>query len=283
MGRRRKNELRDTVEVLAMLPWWASLIVAVLSYAILHALTKPLVMQPGADPVKQVGPVMLHAVIAAFATFGQYLVPALCMIAAALSVFKRRQGRELVGRVASAPSAAALDAMSWQDFERLVGEAFRQRGYSVVETGRGGADGGVDLVLRKGHEKFLVQCKQWKALKVGVEVVRELFGVMAASGATGGFVVTSGTFSGDATEFARGRNVELIDGVALHRMLRAAAVPSPAPRAAASAGQGTDPGIPACPVCGSRMVRRTARKGANAGKAFWGCERYPGCRGTRPG
>jgi restriction system protein len=282
MGRRRKSELRDTVEVLALLPWWAALIAAVVSYAVLHGLAKPPVVQPGVDGVKQVGPVMVHAVIAAFATFGQYLVPALCVIAAALSMFKRRQGRELAGRVASAPSAAALDAMSWQDFERLVGEAFRQRGYSVVETGRGGADGGVDLVLRKGNEKFLVQCKQWKALKVGVEVVRELFGVMAARGATGGFVVTSGTFSGDATDFARGRNVELIDGVALHRMLRAAGAPSAAPRVAASAGRDVESGTPACPVCGSRMVRRTAKKGANAGNAFWGCERYPGCRGTRP-
>jgi restriction system protein len=47
-----------------------------------------------------------------------------------------------------------------------------------VETGGGGPDGGVDLVLRKpggnGSEKFLVQCKQWRALKVGVDVVREL-------------------------------------------------------------------------------------------------------------
>jgi restriction system protein len=33
---------------------------------------------------------------------------------------------------------------------------------------------GVDLALTKGTEKFLVQCKQWKAYKVGVDVVREL-------------------------------------------------------------------------------------------------------------
>lgn len=36
-----------------------------------------------------------------------------------------------------------------------------------------------------------------------------------------------------------------------------------------------------CPSCGSSMVRRTARRGPNAGNAFWGCSRYPGCRGTR--
>ena len=49
--------------------------------------------------------------------------------------------------------------MSWRDFERLDGEAFRMRGYSVTETGGGGADGGVDLQLARGSETFLVQCK----------------------------------------------------------------------------------------------------------------------------
>jgi DNA-binding helix-hairpin-helix protein with protein kinase domain len=38
---------------------------------------------------------------------------------------------------------------------------------------------------------------------------------------------------------------------------------------------------PSCPRCGSPMQRRTARRGANAGGQFWGCSRYPGCRGTR--
>ena len=50
--------------------------------------------------------------------------------------------------------------MIWREFEMLVGEAFRLQGYQVVETGGGGADGGVDLVLRKDRETFLVQCKQ---------------------------------------------------------------------------------------------------------------------------
>lgn len=103
--------------------------------------------------------------------------------------------------------------MSWREFEMLVGEAFRLQGYSVVENGGGGgADGGVDLVLTKTGEKFLVQCKQWKAFRVGVDVVREHYGVMAAKGAAGGFVVTSGAFTSEAKAFTDGRNVRLVDG-----------------------------------------------------------------------
>ena len=35
-----------------------------------------------------------------------------------------------------------------------------------------------------------------------------------------------------------------------------------------------------CPECGSAMLRRTAKSGVNAGNDFWGCSRYPRCRGT---
>jgi DNA-binding helix-hairpin-helix protein with protein kinase domain len=39
--------------------------------------------------------------------------------------------------------------------------------------------------------------------------------------------------------------------------------------------------LPSCPICGSQMVRRTARRGRRRGRQFWGCSRYPTCTGTR--
>lgn len=38
---------------------------------------------------------------------------------------------------------------------------------------------------------------------------------------------------------------------------------------------------PICPRCGSTMVLRTAGRGDNKGKPFWGCHEFPTCRGTR--
>ena len=113
----------------------------------------------------------------------------------------------------------SISNLDWKRFEQLVSEAFRRQGYSVTETGQGGADGGIDLALRKGSELFLVQCKQWRAYKVSVTIVRELYGVMAARGAAGGFVITSGNFTEDAKAFASGRNIELIDGLRLEKMI----------------------------------------------------------------
>lgn len=36
-----------------------------------------------------------------------------------------------------------------------------------------------------------------------------------------------------------------------------------------------------CPWCGGKLVIRTAAKGTNAGKQFYGCSNYPKCRYTR--
>lgn len=35
---------------------------------------------------------------------------------------------------------------------------------------------------------------------------------------------------------------------------------------------------PVSPNCGVPMLQRTASKGANRGKQFWGCPNYPKCR-----
>lgn len=36
---------------------------------------------------------------------------------------------------------------------------------------------------------------------------------------------------------------------------------------------------PICPQCGSAMVLRMAKQGANKGGQFWGCSHYPQCKG----
>lgn len=39
--------------------------------------------------------------------------------------------------------------------------------------------------------------------------------------------------------------------------------------------------IPKCPQCNSIMVLRTAHTGKNSGQQFWGCTKYPECKGIR--
>lgn len=291
MARRRKTSTaEDLMEIVSLLPWWVGVLLAVGSYLVLHHwATQPV---PSVTHPAQAGSAMTSSIWRALAMAGQYFVPLICIAGAAVSAWRRRERVKLVANVAQSSSADAVDGLTWQEFERLVGEGFRLRGYRVTETGGGGADGGVDLLLSKGSEKFLVQCKQWRAFKVGVSVVRELYGVMAARGAAGGFVVTSGRFTEEAIAFANGRNVSLIDGPELLSLIRAArtaeARRTSAPRTA-PAGASSVPAftaapvqpVPACPACAKPMVKRMAKRGLNVGAEFWGCSGYPSCRGTR--
>jgi restriction system protein len=170
--------------------------------------------------------------------------------------------------------------MNWREFEMLIGEYFQRNGYKVMPTADG-ADGGIDIKMTMSGETYLVQCKQWRAYKVGVQPVREFYGVMTATGAVGGYIVTSGEFTDEAVNFADGLNLRLIDGRKLLGMLGDMKAAGRVDAVVASSIQVVS--APECPKCGRRMVRRVARKGANAGGEFWGCAGYPHCNGVREG
>ncbi len=145
MARRKTSPAEDVMDLVAMLPWWVGVLLAGLAYLALHHVAS----QPTAATVQpgQVGAMVTQTLWRTLASIGQYVLPILCLAGAAMSAWRRRERKQLIGNVARSEAADALDGMSWQQFERLVGEGFRLQGYRVVETGGGGADGGIDLVL----------------------------------------------------------------------------------------------------------------------------------------
>lgn len=277
MARRKQSFVEDLIEVTCKLPWWAGVVFAIAAYLGLHGMATrdvTAIVQPG-----KMGDFIGQNLVQTLSGVGQYLLPLVFLVGAALSAYGRYKRQALHKQVAARPERGAFNKMSWRQFEGLVSEAFRRRGYSVTEMGGGGADGGIDLTLKRGGEIFLVQCKQWRAARVGVNIVRELYGVMTSRGATGGFVVTSGVFTDEACAFVRDKNIELMDGKALHALIRGVKVPVKFFRDPLSV---MTTGAPFCPECQSRMVMRKAKRGENADKVFWGCSRYPDCKGSRP-
>ena len=282
MARRRKTStFEDIVYIASRLPWWLSLIIALGAWLFFHSVaTRPL---PTLTDPKQFGDMLTGQVFRSLSLFLQYIIPIAFCFGAIGSLFGRFKRRKLMGDVARAiKPGKTIEGISWQQFEQLTGEAFRRQGFTVTETGGNGPDGGIDLVLHKDGEKYLVQCKQWRSLKVGVAVIREFFGVIAAEGAVGGFVVTSGAFTAEAKSFASGRGIRLVEGAELNCWI-----------AASRSVQGKLPIIdpvqtglvlvrefnaPSCPVCRSAMQRRIAKRGVNIGNEFWGCSQYPKCR-----
>lgn len=280
MARRRSTPFEDLVTILARLPWWACLAIALASWLFFKSIAGSPIQTPSTVTPDDLGGLVAGQMLRTLAIGLQYVIPFACVLAAIGSVITRARRRKLLSDVQAATQPGqAIDGLSWRQFEQLVGEAFRRQGYSITETGGNGPDGGVDLILRKDGEKHLVQCKHWRSLKVGVAVIREFFGAMAVEGAAGGFVVTSGRFTKEAQDFASGRNIRLIDGPILKRWIAQHKAqqgkPAPAPTTLVTREQ---PRAPSCPQCNAPMTKRTAKRGANAGNVFWGCTGYPRCR-----
>ncbi|MEQ8316258.1 MAG: restriction endonuclease [Phycisphaerales bacterium] len=227
-------------------------------------------------------PIVLQMALPAQQSFMRIALPGAVFLAIAIMavwLFARAQRlgeKRTLNRVRNIEDVRAL---GWRRFEALLAEAFRREGYAVRRKDGGGPDGGVDVRLSRDGKATLVQCKHWKG-KAGAPIVRELLGVVAAERAHAGIVVASGGFTKEAIGFAdqatrQGQPLRLIDGDELLRMIKAVQPSQPeAERDVASQP-------PACPTCGAAMQRRLARRGANAGSEFWGCTRYPACKGTR--
>ncbi|PPU16367.1 restriction endonuclease [Xanthomonas arboricola] len=204
-----------------------------------------------------------------------------CWLAALFSYLGTRSRRRFLE---TRTSLESLAAGGWRQFELLVGEAFRRQGYSVEETGLGGPDGGIDLILRKDGRRTLVQCKQWKRQQVGVSVVREMYGLLDHHQAHAVKIVCIGTYTRDAWRFAQSKPIELIGGEQLLVMVKAAqqqSVVQPIPaRLEPVFASSTLPGPSAsnCPRCGSALVLRKNRR---TSETFLGCSQFPRCRGTQ--
>ena len=264
----RRGLVEDLLELGTRLSWKACLAAAVATAVFLQGIATLLITTAPPAGLAGFGGYAARNLAGTLLRLFGVVVPVALVFAALISAMRRSQSASLHER-AHAGGMDAVRRLSWSQFERLIGEAFRRQGFDVRETGNGAGDGGVDLLLTKETRQHLVQCKHWRAQSVGVTVIRELNGVVAARGAAGGFVVTSGSFTGDARAFAASCGIELIDGQQLGSMIGPQRLASPPATLTA-----------ACPKCGSTMVRRVAKKGAYAGREFWGCSQYPACRGT---
>jgi len=97
--------------------------------------------------------------------------------------------------------------LSPRKFEEIVAEILDKQGYEVSLTPASG-DGGFDIYAARkeglGWFLYLVECKRYvPPNKVGVEIVRSLYGVVQAHKATAGAIVTTSFFTSGAERFRR--------------------------------------------------------------------------------
>jgi restriction endonuclease Mrr len=110
---------------------------------------------------------------------------------------------ELIRQLAKRPEL--MRTLDPRKFEQLIAELLRDKGYEVQLTPPS-KDGGRDIIAIKrddiGSALTLVECKRYAAdNKVGVDVVRGLYGTVTAENATAGLIATTSYFTKGAKAF----------------------------------------------------------------------------------
>ena len=102
--------------------------------------------------------------------------------------------------------------MDGYEYEHLVAKYLKGHGYTGVEVTKASGDFGVDVIARKGHHKYAVQCKYYKN-PVGLSAIQQAVAGKSFYNCDTAMVVTNSTFTKAAIKLARANNVILLSGV----------------------------------------------------------------------
>ena len=196
----------NIIDFLTQIPWWVSVALSTTFYVLLKFAVPYFETQ--STLVNEVdvslGPVLAPLVALAF----------LSPVTFSLLKFNRKKKLQDLKN-----ELQVIQELSWQEFKTLVAEAFRHVGYIILENSAFTSDPSVDLVMRKGANLYLVQCRYWQNRKLGKREVKNLFSLMQDKQYSGVFLLTTGIFSNEARYYAASKPVNLVDGIDLIELL----------------------------------------------------------------
>ncbi len=168
-----------------------------------------------------------------------------------------------------------LMSLEWKRYEEICKEflIIEDNDATVTNTGK---DGGVDIEIKNifGETTTIAQCKAYnKNNKISVSLIREFFGVMVHREINKGIFFTTSSFSQDAVEFSKDKNIVLIDGKKLIDSIHE--LTKDEQNHLLKIATAADYTTPTCPNCDKKMIKRTQKQ---SGNEFWGCANYPKCR-----
>jgi len=195
---------------------------------------------------------------------------------------------------------------------------YEELGYKVKQTPKSN-DKGKDLIMTKGCKKYVVECKRYNHSNlVGRPEIQKFYAACIEENVEKGFFVTTSDFTSSAKEYPNdiGNKIQLVNGISLIKLMENA-YPSNVENDNYELVCGTCGDIvqfelngelekkckgnhivksnveeikngifqtasfiyldPQCPICSSKMRKIKSKYHTNS--FFWGCSRYPKCKG----
>ena len=113
-----------------------------------------------------------------------------------------------------AETVARAKELPWDGFRAALEGAYQRGGYTVTRM-----DGVADLRLAQGGVVTLVACKRWKAMRTGIEPLRELHTAGRSREAAECIFVAAGELTANARAFAAEKGIRVLEGAELAKLL----------------------------------------------------------------
>ena len=164
--------------------WWASLALAAIVFTLARLAFGPAAAAFAALPFLAIG---------IYAAFKQL----------------KRPGAKRIAR-----TLERARALSFEGLCEALAEGFRREGYEAARD-----NDGADLVLKHRGMVALVACKRWKAVRTGIEPLREFDAATGARGAEIRMYLAVGEVTDNARAFAAEKKIRLLTEEDLTRLL----------------------------------------------------------------
>jgi len=168
--------------ILLRSPWWVSILLALGVFGLVRLFLHPGFAAFAALPFVAIG---------AYAAFQQL----------------RRPGARRIAR-----TLERARALPWDGFCSALEEGFRREGYGVARSGN-------ELQLTRSGRVTLVACKRWKAVRTGVEPLREFDAATGERGVHERVYVAAGEVTDNARAFAAQKKIRLLQEEELVKLL----------------------------------------------------------------
>ena len=190
--------------------------------------------------------------------------------------FKKWEGRP------AKPAKPGLETLDWPNFELLVAEIYRRKGYQIEISSGFGSEGSRDLLFRKESEIIVVECKHWKVVKnykISAPEITNLYQWVMSEPGQHGIFISTGDYMDETKAFVEGKPIQLMGLAEVKQLLTSVTrlgenlleVNSWVGDFIANA-KIVDP---ECPICHEPMVLKAARNGT----PIWNCPNSPACPG----
>lgn len=150
-----------------------------------------------------------------------YLLTIVCCSMAAWQLAKVRAASGAPAAARGAEEADWIRRLGWLQFEQLVESHFAHRGLrTVLLRGLPGSPQRLAMIDGGGAIQ-VIHCTEWKSEEIGYEIVHAFANEITARSAQGGVLLTFGRLTRGASTLAADKNIEVVSGIKLTRMLRA--------------------------------------------------------------